>query len=108
MKIDDTLYVGNLIELYGDLLTDKQYNIMSDYYFNNLSLSEISDNYNITRQAVNFTLKQAIALLEKYESKLHIFQKHNYIECELNKIIDSDIDTNTKSKLSKILDTIRS
>ena len=108
MKIDDTLYVGNLIELYGDLLTEKQYNIMSDYYFNNLSLSEISDNYNITRQAVNFTLKQAIALLDKYESKLHIYQKNTYIESELNKIIDSDIDTNTKSKLSKILDTIRS
>ena len=108
MKIDDTLYVGNLIELYGVLLTDKQYSIMSDYYFNNLSLSEISDNYNITRQAVNFTLKQAIALLEKYESKLNLYQKYNYIECELNKIIDSDIDTNTKSKLSKILDTIRS
>lgn len=108
MKIDDTLYIGNLIEIYGALLTEKQYNIMSDYYFDNLSFTEISDNYGITRQAVNFTIKQSIAILEKYESKLNIYNKNAYIESELTKIINSDIDVDTKSKLSKILDSIRS
>lgn len=107
MKIDDTLYIGNLIETYGALLTEKQYNIMTDYYFSNLSLSEISDNYSITRQAVNFTLKQAIALLYKYESKLHILEKNIYIQDSITKLIDSDIDEDTRSSLKKILDNMR-
>ena len=108
MKIDDTLYIGNLIEIYGSLLTDKQYNIMTDYYFNNLSLSEISANYDITRQAVNFTIKQALGLLNKYESNIHAYEKFDYVESELTALNSMDLDSNIKSKINNVLDKIRS
>ena len=107
MKIDDTLYIGNLIGTYGKLLTDKQYSIMSDYYFDNLSLGEISDNYGITRQAVNFTIKQSLGVLYKYESKLHVLEKFGYIEDELNHI-STHVDDDTKTKINNILDKMRS
>ena len=45
MIIDDNLKVAKLIDTYGKLLTDKQYEIMTSYYFDNLSLSEIGDNF---------------------------------------------------------------
>ena len=52
-----------LCEIYGKLLTDKQYEIINDYYNNDLSLTEIAENNHITRQAVRDIIK-------KGESKL--------------------------------------
>ena len=54
-----------LYDYYSSLFSLKQKEYFEDYYFNNLTLSEIADNYGITRQAVNFTMKQAISLLNK-------------------------------------------
>ena len=46
------LKVSMLLEIYGKLLTEKQYNFLDDYYNNDFSLSEIAENYKITKQAV--------------------------------------------------------
>ena len=41
--MDKYLYYNELYDLYGDLLTDKQKKYFEDYYFNNLSFSEMAD-----------------------------------------------------------------
>ena len=41
-----------------------------DYYFNNLSLGEIADNLEISRNAVHKQIKSAEAKLKEYEEKL--------------------------------------
>lgn len=66
--------VGLLFEIYGSTLTDKQRRIVDDYYNNDLSLSEISENINITRQAVRDNLKNAEKKLYDLESKLHMLE----------------------------------
>jgi predicted DNA-binding protein YlxM (UPF0122 family) len=62
--------------MYGDLLTDKQNQYLSLYYKEDLSLSEIADEFLVSRNAVFDNLKRAIHTLEKYEDKLHLIQKH--------------------------------
>ena len=50
--MEKNVKISILCQLYGKLLTEKQYEILNDYYNNDLSLSEIAENNQITRQAV--------------------------------------------------------
>lgn len=68
------LSVSLLLDVYGCLLGDKQYRIAVDYYNEDLSLSEISENENMTRQAAHDTLKRTTALLYSYEEKMHYLE----------------------------------
>lgn len=83
--------ISILLEIYGKLLTEKQYEYMNYYYNEDLSLSEIAENEGITRQAVMRILQKSSKKLEEYEQKLQIMEKQKqikkYIESnELDKI----------------------
>ena len=54
--MEEKVRISILLEIYGKLLTPKQYEFMDYYYNKDLSLSEIADNNNITRQAVRTIL----------------------------------------------------
>ena len=58
-----------LSDIYGDALTEKQREIISDYYARDFSLTEIAENRGVSRQAVHYALKQAQDSLDSYESK---------------------------------------
>ena len=64
-----------LFDYYGDLLSDSQRNYFESYYFDNLSLSEIGENYNVSRNAVSKDLKLATEKLNNYEEKLKIISR---------------------------------
>ena len=64
------LHNSILLDAYGSLLTDKQYVAMKYYYDDDLSLSEISENCNITRQGVRDLIKNAEKKLLYFDSKL--------------------------------------
>lgn len=64
------LHNSILLDAYGGLLTDKQYIAMKYYYDDDLSLSEISENCNITRQGVRDLIKNAEKKLLYFDSKL--------------------------------------
>ncbi len=84
--MEEKVRISILLELYGKLLTDKQYEFM-DYYFNqDLSLSEIADNNDITRQAVNTILTKCKKKLEQYENNLKFMQKEEKIKKELENL----------------------
>lgn len=68
--------VNLLMDCYEELLTDKQRQYLSLYYDEDLSLSEIADDLNVSRNAVYDNLKRAVASLEEYEKKLHLLKKH--------------------------------
>ena len=65
----------SLLECYEALLTDKQREIMDDYYRYDLSLGEIAENRNISRAGVYDTLKKSSEKLEDYESKLLLWRR---------------------------------
>lgn len=50
--MEKNVQISMLCQIYGKMLTNKQYEVINDYYNNDLSLSEIAENNNITRQAV--------------------------------------------------------
>ena len=91
----ERLYLIDLYDYYGDLLTDKQKVYFEDYYFNNLSLAEISENYDISRNAIHKQLKEVESKLLHYEKILRLYDKKNKIE----KILEQKIDENIKNQI---------
>lgn len=74
--LEKTQRVNLLMDCYEDLLTEKQRQYLSLYYEEDLSLSEIAEDFNVSRNAVYDQIKRAVASLEEYETKLHLMEKH--------------------------------
>lgn len=73
-----------LYAYYNPLLTQKQREIFESYYYDDFSLSEISESLQVSRNAVWDVLKKVEHNLDEYESKLGLYQKNQ----ELNKLLD--------------------
>ena len=78
MKMSKNLDVAVLLDFYGAMLTDKQRDAIDLYYNQDLSLSEIAELQDITRQGVRDSIKRGEVFLYELEDKLHMFE--NYIE----------------------------
>ncbi len=87
--MDKLIYLNNLYDLYGELLTEKQKKYFEDYYFNNLSYGEISIKYKVSRNAIFHQLKLIEEKLLFYEEKLKIYSKKEEINDIIN-MIDND------------------
>ena len=97
--MEDYVYYNELYDLYGSLLTEKQRQYFEDYYFNNLSFSEMAEDYDISRNA---TFKQVHIVMEKLdelESKLELYKKR----CELLKISSRIEDEEIKERLENLI-----
>ncbi len=92
------IYYVELFDYYGTLFTDKQREYFIDYYFNNLTLQEIAENNNVSRNAVHKNLKEIIRKLDYYENNLKLLENKRKIE-KLIKNIDVDI----KEKIEELI-----
>lgn len=72
-----------LYDFYQELLTQKQSDLLKDYYFEDLSLSEIAKKYAISRQSSFDTIKKAEQKLLDYEKKLQLFTKYQMSQTAL-------------------------
>lgn len=77
-----------LIDLYGDMLTEKQHSFLSYYYNDDLSLSEIAANEGITRQGVRDAIKRAEAQLYDMENKLGLVARFESMKSGLEEIME--------------------
>lgn len=75
MEIDKFVHLNKLFILYKNLLTEKQTTILEYYFGEDLSLGEISEEINVSRQAVHDTVKRCEGILIDYESKLGLQKK---------------------------------
>ena len=83
--MEERVYIISLYDYYGKLLTDKQQKYFEDYYFDNLTMDEIAENDNVSKNAVS---KQLISIKEKlnyYEDML----KLNYNKEKIEEILSS-------------------
>ena len=70
-----------LLDFYGSLLTDRMRKTCESYYYDDLSLAEIAESENISRQGVHDTIKRAGAQLDEFENKLGLvalFEKQQH------------------------------
>ncbi len=98
--MDKVLYFNSLFSIYRDLLTKKEQNIFSLYYEENMSLSEIALELDISRSAVGNTIKIVEQKLENYEQKLKLNEKNILLKETLNE----PINTTLKEKIEKSLE----
>jgi len=88
-----------LYDFYSSLFTDKQREYFEDYYFNNLSLSEISENVGISRNAIHKTIKLIENKLLFYEKNLLLYNKST----KLKEVIDKIDNASLKNDLEGLL-----
>lgn len=93
--MDKSIHVSMLLDMYGKLLTNKQYDVIDLYYNQNLSLSEIAEELGITRQGVRKNLVDAENKLFDFEEKLSFLkeklERQELIEKLIEKLPNSEI-----------------
>ena len=93
------VYYNNLFDIYGKLLTDKEQESFRDYYQEDLSLGEIAEIKNISRAAVQKTIKTVLEKLDYYEDILNIYKKN----IKLKEVYDMSNDEEINNKIEEIL-----
>ncbi|MBN2260959.1 MAG: hypothetical protein JW702_10460 [Clostridiales bacterium] len=84
--IEKKMEIGNLYAFYGKLLTENQRQMIELYIYEDLSLGEISQNLNISRQAVYDSVKRSEKTLQNFEEKLSLIQKFETHKKELREM----------------------
>ena len=92
------IYYVELFDYYGELFTDKQKEYFKDYYFNNLTLQEIADNNNVSRNAVHKNIKEIKEKLDYYEEKLKLNSNRKKIEKIMN-----NLDERIKKEIKELI-----
>lgn len=107
---DKVIEISMLYDFYGQLLTEKQREVMHLYYEDDLSLGEIAENLKVSRQAIYDTIKKSEKILKGYESKLNLVKRYKEEQRSYKQAIhlieeiinDYRYDKNLKSKLERI------
>ena len=89
--MEDREYVIILYDYYGELLNDIQREYFEDYYFDNLSLAEISENDGKSRNAIHKCIKSSCNKLYEFEDKLRLYEKKKKLDNIIDKIEDVEI-----------------
>ena len=89
--MEDIIYYNELYDLYGSLLTEKQKEYFEDYYFSNLSYSEMAENYDVSRNATFKQVHIVVEKLEEYEEKLGLYAKKKKLLEIASKVENSDV-----------------
>lgn len=87
--MDKKVEISMLWQIYGKLLTEKQYEYINYYYNEDLSLSEIAENDGITRQAVRDIIKKGERKLFEYEEKLLFMKKTINQEQKIQRVLSN-------------------
>lgn len=88
------LGIAEYLDLYGDILEERQHQIIDMYYNEDYSLSEISEITGITRQGVSESVRKSVKRLREMEEKLHLKSRIENFEKQRDSLVN---------KASKIL-----
>ena len=100
--------LGRLFDIYGGLLTEKQRTCLGLYFYDDLSLSEISEELGVSRQAVHDLLKRVEQILERYETTLGVLAKEEALHEELHQVMSllAPCDRDKNDEAARILQEI--
>ncbi len=97
---------GLLYDFYGELLTEHQRQIYEARVFDNLSLSEIAQDFDISRQGVHDLIKRCDKILQGYEDKLHLLQKFMSIKETITQIESITNQDDVRKLANRILEEL--
>lgn len=101
--MEEKVYQAYLYDFYGELLKESRRSVLEDYLFSDMSVSEIAQDKDITRQAAHDMIKRSIASLEGYEEKLGLLKKFLSAKKDIEDIEKlTTKESITKEELSKI------
>src|SRR5690606_4291157 len=104
--LDKTTRNNHLFDFYQALLDPKQRNYMEMYYLEDYSLGEISEEANVSRQAVYDNIKRTETMLESYEKKLHLYDKFEK-RMKLIQKIDEEISKSENQQLKTYINQLK-
>lgn len=81
--LEDMMRKGRLLDIYGPLLTERQRRCMEMYFDMDLSLSEIGEELQISRQGAYDMLRRASHSLENYEQRLQLLARSDVVRDQL-------------------------
>ncbi len=94
---EKNLLIPCLLDIYGELLTERKRELLDYYYEEDYSLSEISELTGISRQGVRDSLRKSAAELLEFEEKLRLYEKKTSLE----QLIEQ-----TRETLSQVSETV--
>ena len=111
---EKNLNISLLLDFYGDILTERQNEMLDMYYNDDCSLSEIAQNFSISRQGVRSVLKKSEDILVDMENKLQLASrfikvrdKSSEIASELQKINSNINNDEISSKIHTLINEIK-
>lgn len=106
MDIAKKIELSTLYEIYGNSLTQNQRQIVDFCIMQDLSLGEVSDLLNISRQAVKYTLDNATNSMLKLDKQLNIVNKLQDLKQKLTNLLEYTKDSNIKQQINDILEDL--
>ncbi|GEK57365.1 hypothetical protein CHL76_03385 [Marinococcus halophilus] len=104
--LEKTVRMNSLFDFYQPLLTNKQRLYLERYYLDDFSLGEISEEFNVSRQAVYDNIRRTEAMLEEYEKKLGLYKKYQERLALFEQLKTLVPDDNRKTQLLELIDTL--
>lgn len=89
--MNDRDYLVMLYDFYEELFNDRQKKYFEEYYFQNLSLAEIGDNFGVSRNAIHKVIQGVEDKLKFYEEKLGLYKKNKIICDIMEKVKDEEL-----------------
>ena len=98
--------VAQLFDIYGSLLNEKQKDVINCYYNEDLSLQEIADNNNKSKQAISEMITRSVDKLFEFEDELSLLKKKEELKDALTSIRELMENSKNKEAIEKITETI--
>ena len=102
-KLEKALKYTALYAIYKSQLSLSQQEILNDYFFLDLSISEIAENRNVSRAAVEDALSKGMNRLDDLESNLKVLEKNKSVMEKLEKIKDKSLNLQEYQEIEEII-----
>ncbi len=93
-NLSENIHVALLYDFYGELLNERQREIMESRLYDDLTLTEIAETEGVTKQAVSDMIRKCEAKLSEYEDRLKLLEKFLVIRQKAEEIVKLSGDDN--------------
>ena len=104
--MEKLVQVARLFDTYGSLLNEKQKDVINCYYNEDLSLNEIAENNNKSKQAISDMIQRSVDKLFEFENELSLIKKKNQLREDLSLLIELIESSNQSEAMDMIDDMI--